>query len=229
MPTSPSVGPGAIEGYGRNAGGAELLRYHLGSDGLFFRSDAGDDKIVVDGDTGTITTDGGIFAGTSNNKFVVGAGTGNTGIAGTLAVAGATTLSNNFLQYNYGGLYKNTSQSISAGADARIVFQVTYVNGTIDVLASNRLTLVYAGLYIITAGVVSATIGSAFQVVTGGAFGTGTLIAGIIQSDMRAYVTKPNYLGAGTNLELWVRNSGGAAMTVLQGGNATILAAVKVG
>jgi hypothetical protein len=126
-------------------------------------------------------------------------------------------------------MYKNTAQSVAAGADARITFQVTYVNGTLDVLASNRLTTIYAGLYIITAGVISATVGSTFTVVTGGAFNTGTVIAGIIQADMRAYVTKPVYLSAGTNLELWIRNSGGASMAISTGTNGSILTAAKVG
>jgi hypothetical protein len=178
---------------------------------------------------GDINTTGGIFAGTSNNKFTVQSATGSTAIAGTLGVTGAVTLSNNFLQFNYGGLFKNVAQNIAAGADARITFQVTYVNGTLDVLASNRITTTHAGMYIITAGVISASVGSVFHVVTGGAFGSGTLIAGIIQADMRAYVTKPIYLNAGTNLELWVRNSGGGIIAVTTGSNGTILTAAKVG
>lgn len=178
---------------------------------------------------GDVNTKGGIFAGTSNNKFTVQSATGNTAIAGTLGVTSTTTLNGNFLQYNYGGMYKNTAQTIAAGADARITFQVTYVNGTLDNLANNRLTIANAGLYIITAGVVSATVGSTFQVVTGGAFGSGAVISNVIQTDMRAYTTKPVYLGSGTNLELWVRNSGGTTISVNTGTNGTILTASKVG
>jgi len=229
MPTANNLPPGGITGYGRDSIGGELLRYFLGPDNFLFRTDAGQDTFEIDAATGTITTDGGIFAGTSNNKFIVAAGTGNTAIAGTLGVTGTLTANNNFLQYNYGGMYKNTAQNVAAGADARITFQVTYVNGTLDVVASSRLTTTHAGLYIITAGVISATIGSTFTVVTGGAFNTGTVIAGIIQADMRAYVTKPVYLSAGTNLELWVRNSGGAAMAISTGTNGSILTAAKVG
>jgi hypothetical protein len=178
---------------------------------------------------GDINTTGGIFAGTSNNKFTVQSATGNTAIAGTLGVTGTTTLNGNFLQYNYGGMYKNTVQTIVAGADARITFNVTYVNGTLDNLASNRLTIANAGLYIITAGVISATVGSTWTVVTGGAFNSGTVLANVIQVDMRAYTTKPVYLGSGTNLELWVRNSGGTTISLNAGTNGTILTASKVG
>ena len=279
MPTSTApptqfLGPGAITGYARNDGGAEFPRYHIGSDGLFFRSNAGDDKIVVDGDTGTITTDGGIFAGTSNNKFVVGAGTGNTAIAGTLAVTGATTLTGavaanggitvdstaftvanttgntaiagtlavtgattltgslaangNFLQYNYGGLYKNTAQTVNSGADARITFQVAYLNGDLSDVANHRLLIVHAGFYIVSAGVVGNAVHT-WQVVTGGAYGTGQVMNGQVIADMRSYTTKQVYLAAGTELELWVRNTGGGNLTVTTGVNGTVLSAAKVG
>jgi len=168
------------------------------------------------------------FDGLSAYRFNVQTN-GNTAIAGTLGVTSTTTLNGNFLQYNYGGMYKNTAQTIAAGADARITFQVAYINGILDNLANNRLTIANAGMYIITAGVVSATVGSTFQVVTGGAFGSGAVISNVIQTDMRAYTTKPVYLGSGTNLELWVRNSGGTTISVNTGTNGTILTAAKVG
>jgi len=192
------------------------------------------------GSTGDIYTEGAIFAGAGNSRFTVTAAAGNTAIAGTLGVTGLTTLgaltttstltaSANVLQYNYGGLYKNTAQSVAAGADAKITFQVAYTNGTLDSIANSRLTTTYAGFYVISAGVIGNQTGNTWQVVTGGAFGTGVLLAGIIQADMRAYVTKIVYLAAGTNLEIYVRNTGAAILAVTTGTTGTVLSAAKVG
>jgi hypothetical protein len=177
---------------------------------------------------GSLTAAGAIGFGTSNNKVTIAAATGNTAIAGTLGVTGAVTMNDNFLQFNYGGMFKNTAQTVNAGADARITFQVSYTNGDLDDLANHRLLLTYAGLYVITAGVVGNFVHT-WRVVTGGNFDTGHLMNGQTIVDMRAYVTKQVYLNAGTELELWVRNTGGNNLAVTTGGNGTILTAVKVG
>jgi hypothetical protein len=137
-------------------------------------------------------------------------------------------MNNNVLQFNYGGIYKNTAQTINAGADARVTFQVTYSNGDLDDVANHRLLITYAGFYVISAGVIGNFVHT-WQVVTGGAFGTGQVLNGQVLSDMRAYVTKQVYLTAGTELELWVRNSGGNNLTVTTGATGTVLSAAKVG
>jgi hypothetical protein len=203
------------------------------------------DKLTVASATGntviagTLTAVGNVAFGTYSDKFTVASTTGNTAIAGTLGVTGQTTLgalnatgavtlSDNFRQYNYGGLYKNTAQTVAAGADAKITFQVSYTNGTIDNTANSRLTIVYAGFYVISAGVMGNVVNT-WQVVTGGAFGSGIVLANVIQTDMRAYATKQVYLAAGTNLELWVRNSGASILTVTTGANGTVLSIAKVG
>ena len=179
--------------------------------------------------SGNLNAAGAIGFGTSNNKVTIAAATGNTAIAGTLGVTSTLTASANVLQYNYGGLYKNTAQNVAAGADAKITFQVSYTNGTLDSIANSRLTTAYAGFYVISAGVISSKIGDTWQVVTGGAFGTGQVMNGIVQADMRSYVTKLVYLNAGTNLELYVRNGGGSTMAVSTGATGTVLSAAKVG
>ncbi len=145
-----------------------------------------------------------------------------------LTSTGATQINGNFLQFNYGGLFKNTAQTINAGADARINFQVSYTNGNLDDVANHRLFLTHAGLYVITAGVIGNFVHT-WRVVTGGNFDTGHLMNGQVIPDMRAYVTKQVYLNANTELELWVRNTGGNNLAVTTGGNGTILTAAKVG
>lgn len=175
-----------------------------------------------------LNASGAIGFGVSNNKFTVAAATGNTAVAGTLGVTGTLTASANVLQYNYGGLYKNAAQSVAAGADAKITFQVSYTNGTIDDVTNSRLTIVYAGFYIISAGVMGNVVNT-WQVVTGGAFGSGIVLANLIQTDMRAYATKHVYLAAGTNLELWVRNTGASILAVTTGPSGTVLSIAKVG
>ena len=177
---------------------------------------------------GTLNAAGAIGFGTSNNKVTIAAATGNTAIAGTLGVTGAVTMNANVLQYNYGGIYKNTAQTINAGADARITFQVSYTNGDLDDLANHRLLITHAGFYVISAGVIG-NFAHTWQVVTGGAFGSGQVMNGQVLSDHRAYVTKQVYLTAGTELELWVRNSGGNNLTVTTGATGTVLSAAKVG
>jgi hypothetical protein len=228
MPTANDRNPGSVFGYRRSVAGVEVLRYFLGADDFFFRNNAGQDTFDIDAATGTITTNGGIFAGTSNNKFIVAAGTGNTAIAGTLGVTGTLTANNNFLQYNYGGIYKNTAQTINAGADARITFQVSYLNGDLDDVANHRLFITHAGFYVISAGVIGNHVHT-WRVVTGGNFDTGQVMNGLVLPDMRAYVTKQVYIAASTELELWVRNSGGNSLVVTTGANGTVLTAVKVG
>jgi len=189
----------------------------------------GTHKFTVNGNSGNLQV------GSPPHVFIVNGTSGNTTISGTLSVGstldvtGALTANNNVLQYNYGGLYKNTAQNVAAGADAKITFQVAYTNGTLDSVANSRLTTTYAGFYVISAGVIGNQTGNTWQVVTGGAFGTGALLAGIIQADMRAYVTKIVYLAAGTNLELYVRNTGANILAVTTGTTGTVLSAAKVG
>lgn len=168
--------------------------------------------------------------------FTVNTDTGATRVYGNLTVDdtitanGTLDVNANFLQGNYGFMSKNTAQTVNAGTDARITFQVSAAGGDLDDTTNNRLNITYAGLYLLTAGLVSSNVtGQTWQVVTGGAYNSGVVLNGVTQADNRAYTSKLLYLNAGGSLELWVRNSSGTNMTVSLTANGTILSIVKVG
>lgn len=95
--------------------------------------------------SGNINTVGGIFAGTSNNKFTVAASTGNTAIAGTLGVTGKLTSS----YMGYLTLRRNTTQSITT-AGTTIVWN-TEVRANNITWSSDTITVTNAGYYLISA------------------------------------------------------------------------------
>ena len=107
MSTESDRNPGAIWGYRRPAVGSPLLRYYLGHDGFFFRTDGLVDKFVVDADTGNITTNGdiavsgNIHAGIGDHMFTVNGTTGNLHVGAPPHVftvngsSGNTTISGN--------------------------------------------------------------------------------------------------------------------------------------
>jgi hypothetical protein len=147
---------------------------------------------------------------------------------GNTRVYGDFRVDANFTQFNFGSMTKNTAQTVNAGVTAKITFQVAGANGVLDDLTNNQINIVDAGLYLIVAGVVSTTLGLPWQVVSGGAFNSGVLLAGVTQAEGRAYSSKMLYLNPG-ELELWLSNTGGTNAAISTGNNGAILSVVKVG
>jgi hypothetical protein len=156
-------------------------------------------------------------------KFTVTTDNGNTRVYGDFRVDA------NFSQFNYGGMAKNTAQTVNAGVTAKITFQTASANGLLDDTTNNQINIVDAGYYVVMGGVVSTTVGLPWQVVTGGAYNSGIILNGVTQADGRAYVTKLLYLNAGGELELWLSNTGGTNAAISTGTNGAFLSAVKVG
>lgn len=155
--------------------------------------------------------------------FTVDTATGNTRVYGDLRTDG------NFTQFNYGGMAKNTAQTVNAGVTAKITFQTAATNGLLDDTTNNQINVVDAGYYVVMGGVVSTTVGLPWQIVTGGAYNSGIILNGVTQADGRAYVTKLLYLNAGGELELWLSNTGGTNAAISTGTNGAFLSVVKVG
>jgi hypothetical protein len=193
--------------------------------------------------TGSVTADTGVQVQDSNDynrvqasqstlstrnsantlTFTVDTATGNTRVYGDLRTDG------NFTQFNYGGMAKNTAQTVNAGVTAKITFQTAATNGLLDDTTNNQINVVDAGYYVVMGGVVSTTVGLPWQIVTGGAYNSGIILNGVTQADGRAYVTKLLYLNAGGELELWLSNTGGTNAAISTGTNGAFLSVVKVG
>jgi hypothetical protein len=96
------------------------------------------------GTNGDITTVGGIFAGTLNNKFTVASATGNTAIAGTLAVTNKFTASN--LAY---GTFTRTADLAITTAGTTVTWQSSPRNNNIT-FSTTDITVGNTGYYLIT-------------------------------------------------------------------------------